>query len=115
MRWLGVFIAPNHFHSRWGGCWRWAHRTGIVCFPVHRHVSRPLGFGAWSTVGALSSCGTGQSGVTPDSPVPSDFIALTSVVTLFTCQGRPLRVDSRCFAGTPDSPVNYSGGRLKVA
>jgi hypothetical protein len=19
MRWLGVFIAPNHFHSRWEG------------------------------------------------------------------------------------------------
>jgi hypothetical protein len=23
----GVFIALNHFHSCWGGCWRWAHRT----------------------------------------------------------------------------------------
>jgi hypothetical protein len=23
----GVFIALNHQSSRWGGCWRWAHRT----------------------------------------------------------------------------------------
>jgi hypothetical protein len=30
--------------------------------PVRRHVTQPLGFGAKSTVGALSSCGTGQSG-----------------------------------------------------
>jgi hypothetical protein len=29
--------------------------------PVCCHVTQPLGFGAKSTVGALSSCGTGQS------------------------------------------------------
>jgi hypothetical protein len=28
---------------------------------------------------------------------------------LFTLQSRPLRVDSRCSAGAPDSLVNYSG------
>jgi hypothetical protein len=66
----GVFRAPNHFHSCWGGCWRWAHRTDTVPCPVRRHVTQPLGFGAESTVGALSSCGTGQSGATPDSLVP---------------------------------------------
>jgi hypothetical protein len=33
---------------------------------------------AKSTIGALSSCGTGQSGATPESPVPSEFAALTS-------------------------------------
>jgi hypothetical protein len=38
------------------------HRTGIVPCPVRRHVTQPLGFGAGLTVGALSSCGTGQSG-----------------------------------------------------
>jgi hypothetical protein len=46
------------------------HRTGIVHCPVRRHVTQPLGFGAESTVGALSSCGTRQSGATPDSLVP---------------------------------------------
>jgi hypothetical protein len=52
--------------------------------PVRRHVTQPLGFGAKSTIGALSPCGTRQSGATPDSPVPSDFMALTSVAVLFT-------------------------------
>jgi hypothetical protein len=37
------------------------HRTGTVGCPVLRHVTQPLGSGAWS-LGALSSCGTGQSG-----------------------------------------------------
>jgi hypothetical protein len=58
------------------------HRTGTVPCPVRRHVTQPLGFGAQTTVGVLSSCGTGQSGATPDSPVPSDFATLTSVATL---------------------------------
>jgi hypothetical protein len=45
---------------------------------------------------------------------PSDFAALTSVrycASLFTWQSRPLALASRCSAGTPDSPVNYSGAR----
>jgi hypothetical protein len=46
------------------------HRTGNVHCPVRCHVTQPLGFGAESTVGTLSSCGTGQSGATPDSLVP---------------------------------------------
>jgi hypothetical protein len=37
------------------------HQTGIVPCPVRRHVTQPLGFGTESIVGALSSCGTGQS------------------------------------------------------
>jgi hypothetical protein len=78
------------------------HRTGTVRCPVRRHVTQLLGFGARSTVGALSSYGTGQSGA-----------PLTSAVTLFICQSRPLRVDSRCSAGSPDSPVSYSGVRLR--
>jgi hypothetical protein len=42
------------------------HRTGPIHHPVSRHVTQPFGFGARSTVGALSPCGTGQSGATPD-------------------------------------------------
>jgi hypothetical protein len=38
------------------------HRTGTVPCSVRRHFTQPLGFGARSTIGALSSCGTGQSG-----------------------------------------------------
>jgi hypothetical protein len=46
------------------------HRTGTVRCPVRRHVSRPLGFGASRPLEVLSSCGTGQSGATPDSLMP---------------------------------------------
>jgi hypothetical protein len=77
MRWLGVFIAPNHFHGCW---WRllamgapdspMRHRTDTVPCPVRRHVTQPLGFWAVDRWRRLSSCGTGQSGATPDSPVP---------------------------------------------
>ena len=38
------------------------HRTDTVRCLVRRHVTQPLGFGAEAIVGALSSCGTGQSG-----------------------------------------------------
>jgi hypothetical protein len=47
-------------------------------------------------------CNTGQSGAS--LTFCSDIL-----IALFTLQSRPLRVDSRCFAGAPDSPVNYSG------
>jgi hypothetical protein len=82
------------------------HRTGIACCPVRRHVTQSLGFGAKSAIGALSSCDTGQSG----APLTccSDFCA-----ALLIYQSRPLRVDSRCSASTPDSLVNYSGARLR--
>jgi hypothetical protein len=42
----------------------------VVGDPVRRHVILSLGLGAGRPLEALSSCGTGQSGVTPDSPVP---------------------------------------------
>jgi hypothetical protein len=38
------------------------HRTDTVQCLMRRYVTQPLEFGAKSTVGALSSCGTGQSG-----------------------------------------------------
>jgi hypothetical protein len=37
------------------------HWTGIVHYLVPHHVTEPLGFEAKSAVGALSSCGTGNS------------------------------------------------------
>ena len=74
--------------------------------PVRRHVILPLGLGAGRPLEPLSSCGTGQSG----APLTrcSDIW-----ISLFTLQSRPLRVDSRCSAGAPDSPVVHrtlSGG-----
>jgi hypothetical protein len=58
------------------------HRTGTMHCSVPRHVTQSLGFRVKSIVGALSSCGTGHSGAPMDSPVPSDFVALTSAAAL---------------------------------
>jgi hypothetical protein len=76
--------------------------------------------GRWvPIVGASENWVTGQSSGAPDnhyslSGAPSGT-ALTSVradahcsLSLFLCR-RPLARSSCCFAGTPDSPVNYSG------
>jgi hypothetical protein len=62
-------------------------------------------------------CCTGQSGVTSDRPVTSDFCAvLFGTVPLHS---RPLarresllRWVTGQSGGTPNSPVNYSGARL---
>jgi hypothetical protein len=62
------------------------HQTLTVQCLVYCHVTQPLGFGAKSTIGALSPCGTGQSDATADSLVPSYFVALTSGAVLFTRQ-----------------------------
>jgi hypothetical protein len=71
------------------------------------------------TVGALAAWNTGQSGAAPDkhcslSGAPSGA-ALTLRELSAHCSAfagvrwsRPLRW-SHCSAGTPDSPVNYSG------
>jgi hypothetical protein len=63
--WGGIYShQPNY--SRWkkaagDGC------TGQSGAPPHHPLDR---VGAGRPLEALSSCGTGQSGVTPDSPVP---------------------------------------------
>jgi hypothetical protein len=63
----------------WGGiyshqpnCSRWRRllAMGAPDSSVRRHVILLLGLGAGRPLEALSSCGTGQSGATPDSPVP---------------------------------------------
>jgi hypothetical protein len=70
------------------------HRIGPVHCSVRCHVTQPLGFGAKSTIGALSSCGIRQSGATPDSLVPLWLPALTSVLRC-SCTVHLCRVD-RC-------------------
>jgi hypothetical protein len=70
---------PHIEVAGWGGiyrhqpnCIRWRRllAMGAPDNPVRRHVILSLGLGAGRPLEALSSCGTGQSGVTPDSPVP---------------------------------------------
>jgi hypothetical protein len=70
---VGGIYSPQPPRSRWGRLLAMGasdspvrHRTGPIQCPVCCHVTQPLGFRAKSTVGALSPCGTGQSGATPD-------------------------------------------------
>jgi hypothetical protein len=124
--WLGMLLGlPLLEVTGWAGicshqpnCSRWRKllamgapdsvRCATGQRPVCRHVILLLGLGAGWLLEALSSCDTGQSGATPDNPVPLWPSALTSVLHCALLQSRPLP-DSRCPAGTPDSPVNYSG------
>jgi hypothetical protein len=57
-RWLGVFIALNHKNNRWG----WLLSMGAPDNPVRWPRHPTVRVRAQTTVGALSSCGTGQSG-----------------------------------------------------
>jgi hypothetical protein len=114
MRWLGVFIAPNHFLAVGWLCCRWAHQT------VRWHTGQSLytvRFGAVDRWIHLSFCCTGQSGATLDSPVTSDFYAALFATVHF--YSRPLARREpllRWLTGqsgaTPDSPVNYNRARL---
>jgi hypothetical protein len=49
---------------------------------VRATSAQPLGFGVVDRWRRLSSSCTGQSGATPDSPVPFDFYASDSIATL---------------------------------
>jgi hypothetical protein len=129
MRWLGGIYSPQPLPSRWQRLLAMGtpdspvrHRTVIVRCLVHATSSRLLGFGAVNRWRRLSFCCTGQPGTTPDSPVTSDFCALTSVATLFITvylTKQPLVSREPLLrwligqsGGTPDSPVNYSGARI---
>jgi hypothetical protein len=104
-RWLGVFIASNHFLAVGWPCCRWAHRTTTVYCPMRATSARPLGFGAVDRWNPLSFCCTRQSGATPDMSgdlwlLRSDFYrALFTIVHLCS---RPSALVSRCSAGSPD-------------
>jgi hypothetical protein len=123
---LGVFIAPTTNSTVGEAVCRWAHRT-VRCATRHCPVRQPrhptIRVLTVSTVGALTSWGTGQSGAAPDrSCSPSGALsgaALTLRELFAHCSRcrRPLEstvaLASRCSAGTPDSPVNYSGAALQ--
>jgi hypothetical protein len=125
----GVFIAPTTKMAVGEGCCRWVHRT-VRCATGHCPVRQPrhptVRVLTVSTVGALTSWGTGQSGAAPDihcslSGVPSGAaltlraLSVHCSCSLFTFADDRWR-SSRCSAwhtgqsgATPDSPVKYSG------
>jgi hypothetical protein len=61
--WLGGIYSPNHQNSRWGGLLSMGAPDSPVRLPCHPTVRVLM----VSTVGALTTWGTGQSGATPDS------------------------------------------------
>jgi hypothetical protein len=128
-----VFIAPTTKVAVGEAVCRRAHRT-VRCATGHcpvRHrtlsgvpATSPNRWG--STIGALTSGATGQSGGAPDSSCPLSGVpsgacsdSVRVVCALFThCSLLQTTVGavSRCSAwhtgqsgATPDSPVNYSG------
>jgi hypothetical protein len=123
---LGGIYSPNHQTNRWGGCGRWAHRT-VWCATGHSPVRQPrhptVRVLTVSTVGALTSWGTRQSGAAPESHCSLSGTPSGAALTLrklsvhcSRCR-RPLEstvaLPSHCSAGTPDSPVNYSRAALQ--
>jgi hypothetical protein len=124
-RWLGVFIAFNHFLAVGCFCCRWAHQTvrwctGQVLFTV-RCVPRHYAVGVWSnlTVGTLCPVAawtvlwhTGHVRCVLTSQ-PDIWLALCASLFTFAvdhCTQWPLL----CWLSghvryTPDSLVNYSG------
>jgi hypothetical protein len=70
---IGGIYSPQPPTSHWGRLLAMGapdspvrHRTGTVGCPVRRHVTQALGFESSRPLAPLSSCGTGQSGATPD-------------------------------------------------
>jgi hypothetical protein len=107
-RWLGVFIASNHFLPVGWLCWRWAQRTVRWCTghcTVHCPV-RATSAGCWGlellTVEVLYPLAA------PDSPVHSDFVDWLWLLTVRLYYSRLLGEVDRCSVGAPDNPVNYS-------
>jgi hypothetical protein len=106
IRWLGVFIAPYHFLVVGCFCCRWAHRTITVHCPVRATSARPLAFGAVDRWNPLSFCCTGH--------VWWPLTSARHCLPLYTFAVDRWHAGSRCSAGSPDSPVNYSGARSEI-
>jgi hypothetical protein len=102
----GVFIAPTTKMVVGEGFCRMTHRT-VRCAtghcPVHQPRHQVVGFRPLE----LLTCGPPDSHYSL-SGAPSARADAHCSVSLFLCR-RPLAMFSRYYAGTPDSPVNYSG------
>jgi hypothetical protein len=109
----GVFIAPNHQFNHWG----WLLSMGSLDSPVRQPRHPTVRVLTVSTVGALSPCGTGQSGAAPDrycslsgapSAVALTLRELSMHCSIFAgvCCSRSLHW-SCCSAGALDSPVAH--------
>jgi hypothetical protein len=113
----GVFIALNHHIAVGEAVCRWLHRT-VRCATRHCPVRQPrhptIRVLKILTVGALSSCRTGQSGAAPDRSCSlSDALmtpALTSARTvhaLFTLLQTTVAMLAIAPLGAPDNPMAH--------
>jgi hypothetical protein len=116
--WLGSIYSPQPPHSSWGGCLSMGAPDSPVCQPHHPTV-RVLKI---LTIGALTSCRTGQSGAAPDRfyslfsvPLTPALTSACTVHALFTLLQTTVALDSRYSAGTPDSPVAHRTVRWIIA
>jgi hypothetical protein len=73
-RWLWGIYSPNHQFNRWGQ----AAVDGRTVSPVRQPRHPTVRVLAASTVGALSSCGTGKSGAAHDRNCSLSGAPLTS-------------------------------------
>jgi hypothetical protein len=73
----GVFIALDHQNNRWG----WLLSMGAPDSPVRQPRHPTVRVWAVSTVGALSSSGTGQSGAAPDKHCSLSGASLATALT----------------------------------
>jgi hypothetical protein len=81
------------------------HQTLHCSLSGECHVSQPLGFGAVDHWSLLSSCGTRQSGGTPDSSVWP--IVADCLLTYGNADCVRSRAVDRCSVVSPDSPVAH--------
>jgi hypothetical protein len=113
----GVFIAPTNNSTIGEAVCRWAHRT-VRCATGHCPVRQPrhptVRVLTVSTVGALTSWGTGQSGATPDrhcslssAPLMSALTSGRTVHALFTLLQMTVALLVVAPLGAPDSPVAH--------
>jgi hypothetical protein len=105
--WLPGSLRPRKDHQTTvrDGCCRWAHRT-VWCAS---HVTQPLGFWRSRPLKRWLL-------VAPDRHYSLSGAPLTSSANCSAVRGTvqlTVALASRCFAGAPGSPVNYSGATLE--
>jgi hypothetical protein len=105
MRWLGVFIAPNHFLAVGKVYWWWTHRTVRWRTGQSPFVVRYASVRVWS-------CWPFETFVfLLHRTVRCPLTSARHCSSLFIWAVDRWCAGSRCSAGSPDSPVNYSGAR----
>jgi hypothetical protein len=103
----GIY-SPNHQNGCLG--WLLSHRT-VQCAC---HVTQPLDSDRWSFCLLVHRTGPVDCPVRLLAPALTSARAGAHCRTFIVLCRRPLARSSRCSAGTPDSPMNYSGAASQI-